>query len=447
MNPSVEGLGARRAALQILDAIIRRGQTLDRVAARERGLAPADQALAIAIAGEALRRMPDIDALIDSATRKRLPDDSKARMVLRVALAQKIGLGTPDHAVVTTALPLIDGGPRRLVHGVLGTLLRRGVSASDSPRLPADVEQRWRAAWGDEVVQPARRQIARRPPLDLTFADASEAETYVAGHQGISLAPNHVRLESSLVTTLPDFESGRWWVQDLAASLPARLIPADAMEVLDLCAAPGGKTMQLAAAGHRVTSVDSSQRRLARLRENLNRTHLDATLVEADALRWSPGRTFDSILLDAPCSATGTFRRHPEVLYRARPTVVSGNAERQAQLLATAAQWLTPGGTLVYSVCSLEPQEGEAAIDAFLAEHSEFRLQRTASPLVGELGGGRPASAGQMTLLSATSADADIAPPPKPPHQGEGFFRILPGLLEAEGGLDGFFIAALVRRG
>src|SRR5512138_1844829 len=145
--PSPEGLPARQAALRILDAVLRRGQTMENAAQAGRGLPPADAALASAIAGEALRLLPDLDALIDSATRQPLPDDSKARTVLRLALAQKIGLGTPDHALVATALPLVDGGPRRLVHGVLGTLLRKGVPTIEAPRLPDAVEDRWRAAW------------------------------------------------------------------------------------------------------------------------------------------------------------------------------------------------------------------------------------------------------------------------------------------------------------
>jgi 16S rRNA (cytosine967-C5)-methyltransferase len=417
--PSVEGVGARRAALQVLDAVLRRGQTLDAAAGAVRNLSAPDHALAIAIAGEALRRLPDLDALIDSATRQRLPDDSKARMVLRLALAQKVGLGTPDHALVATALPLVDGGPRRLVHGVLGTLLRRGVPAMDVPRLPADVEHRWRVAWGDEVVQAARRQIAGRPPLDLTFADGAEASAYAEAHNGVSLAPRHVRLQSSSVTELPGFGDGRWWVQDLAASLPARLIPPHARDILDLCAAPGGKTMQLAAAGHRVTAIDASASRLARLRENLDRTHLEAQLVEADALKWTPAGQYDAILLDAPCSATGTFRRHPEVLYRARPNVIADSAELQRLLLDRAAKWLKAGGTLVYSVCSLEPEEGERVIGDFLAGNPDFTI---GAPHSGEL-------------------------PDFVPISAEGGVRILPGLLEPEGGLDGFFMARLVRAG
>ena len=193
----------------MLDAVLRRGQTLDAAAARIRGLSPPDSGLALAITGETLRRIPDLDTLIDSATRQRLPDDSKARMVLRAALAQKIALGTPDHAVVATALPLVDGGPRRLVHGVLGTLLRRGLPPLDAPHLPDQVEERWAAAWGRDVVEAARRQVAQRPPLDLTFAGNGDAEAYAAANGGISLAPRHVRLASAPVTELPAFGEGK----------------------------------------------------------------------------------------------------------------------------------------------------------------------------------------------------------------------------------------------
>ena len=416
-TPKDQGVPARQAALQLLDGVTRRGQTLEAAGRNVRNLKPADHALALAIAGETLRRMPDLDALIDSATRQRLPDDSKARMVLRLALAQKIGLGTPDHALVATALPLVDGGPRRLVHGVLGTLLRRGIPQMDAPRLPAEVEQRWRSAWGEGVVEAARRQIARRPPLDLTFVDDAEAEAYAKEQDGVTLAPKHVRVRSSSVADLPQFEGGRWWVQDLSASLPARLISQAPREVLDLCAAPGGKTMQLAAAGNGVIAVDASQSRLARLRENLGRTHLEAMLVEANALSWTPERQFDAILLDAPCSATGTFRRHPEVLYRARPKIIAESAELQRRLLLRASQWVKPGGELVYSVCSLEPEEGERVVADFVAAQPGFRID--------------PPRPDELPLFASPST--------------EGWVRILPGVLGDVGGLDGFFMARLVR--
>jgi 16S rRNA (cytosine967-C5)-methyltransferase len=394
----------------MLDAVLRRGRTLDAAAQSSKGLKPEDQGLAVAIAGEALRRLPDLDAVIDSATRQRLPDDSKARTVLRIALAQRIGLGTPEHAVVATALPLVDGGPRRLVHGVLGTLLRRGLPEMGAPHLPDAVEQRWSKAWGDNVVQAARRQIAKRPPLDLSFANDDDAKAFVAEAGGVSLAPRHVRLtDAGTVTELPGFGQGRWWVQDLAASLPARLIPEEAGEVLDLCAAPGGKTMQIAAAGHQVTAVDQAETRLKRLRENLERTHLDAKLVTADAAKWKPDQQFNS--------ATGTFRRHPEVLYRARPQIIRDSVDLQRELLARAASWLKPGGSLVYAVCSLEPDEGEQLIADFYASNSAFRVDPP-----------RPAELPDFVTPSA-----------------EGWVRILPGLIEEQGGLDGFFVARLVR--
>lgn len=415
--PSIEGLAARRAALQMLDQVLRRGRTLEAALQAARDLSQPDRALALAIAGEVLRRIPDLDALIDSATKRALPHDSKARAVLRIALAQKIGLDTPDHALVATALPLVDGGPRRLVHGVLGTLLRRGISVPDAPRLPAAVENRWTTAWGPDVVASARRMIALRPPLDLSFASDADARDF-AHPQGTSLAPRHVRLrDAGAVTELPGYEAGRWWVQDLAASVPARLIPSDRGQVLDLCAAPGGKTMQLASAGQQVTALDVSESRLARLGENLARTGLDARLVAADAMKWRADRAFDAVLVDAPCSATGTFRRHPEILYRASPRIIAESADFQRQLIRKAAALVRPGGVLVYSVCSLEPEEGEKVISDFLAGNRQFRVR----------------APGEEELPGFMTPD------------DSGCVRLLPGMLEGEGGLDGFFAARLVR--
>ena len=408
---NLEGVPAREAALKMLDAILRRGQTMDNAAQHAVNLPPADAALASAIVGETLRRLPDLDLMIDSTTRLALADDAKARMVLRLALAQKIGLGTPDHAIVATALPLVDGGPRKLVHGVLGTLLRQGIAANPLPMLPSPVFERWSRAWGPQVVAAARRGIVSRPALDLSFARDGDYPI------GTALAPRHRRLDdSSSVTRLPGFDEGGWWIQDLAASLPARMVPASAQRVLDACAAPGGKTMQLAAAGHDVTALDRSESRLARLAENLARTGLKATTVVADAREWTPDAPFDAVLLDAPCSATGTFRRHPEVLYRARPEIIVQMAAFQAELLLHAANWVRPGGSLIYAVCSLEPEEGEQQIDAFLRERTDYRLQ----PAVQIVDGVAPDKAGRL--------------------------RILPGMIEDKGGLDGFFAAHLVRK-
>ena len=409
--PSPPGLDERRAALSMLDAVMRRGQTLESAASSVTSrLGAADRRLALAIAGETLRRLPALDTMIDSRTRQPLPDDSKARMVLRLALAQKLALDVPDHAIVATALPLVDGGPRRLVHGVLGSLLRGKLTSENL--LPPSVEERWLAAWGEDVVAAARRMILERPALDISFCDDAAAQGYPLGS---SLAPMHRRLESAAVQGLPGYEDGNWWVQDLASSLPARLIPASARRVLDLCAAPGGKTMQLAAAGHDVTALDRSESRLARLRENLARTGLEATTIPADVVEWKPGDPFDAVLLDAPCSATGTFRRHPEVLYRARDSIIASSAELQSQLLDRAADSLRVGGSLVYAVCSLEPPEGEQQVRAFLDRHRHFRLEPAKTDVAG------------------------LVPSP------EGWLRILPGMLEEQGGLDGFFTAHLVR--
>lgn len=415
-DAAVPGLAARRAALRLLDAVLRRGLPLDAAkAAAVRDLPDRqDQALAQAIAAEVLRRLPDLDALIDSATRNRLADDAKARMVLRIALVQPLMLGTPPHAAIATVLPLVDGGPRKLVHGVFGTLMRKEVALPELPLLPEAVAVRWASAWGDDVVEAARVAIAQQPPLDLSLAN-DEA----VAPDGISLAPRHRRLASGSVTALPGFEEGGWWVQDLAASIPARLLgQGGERSILDLCAAPGGKAMQLAAAGWRVQAVDGSAARLKRLRENLTRTGLSAELIEADIMRWMPKAPVAAVLLDAPCSATGVFRRHPDVLHRVRPKAIADLALAQAAMLARAADWVSPDGLLVYATCSLEPEEGEAQMRSFLAARPDFTL---VPPSADELPAGIPVSP-------------------------EGWVRTLPGMIADQGGLDGFFVARLRRR-
>jgi 16S rRNA (cytosine967-C5)-methyltransferase len=325
---------------------------------------PADRALAHAIASETLRRLPDLDALIDSATRNRLADDAKARLVIRIALVQVLVLGTPEHAAVATALPLVEGGPRRLVHGVLGTLLRRKVRLPEVPTLPEAVALRWQGDWGDAMLALAGEAFATPPPLDLTLKDAAAIDEWVAKLDGESLAPGHVRVpRGTAIPELPGFEDGAWWVQNIAASIPARLLgEGGGGTVLDLCAAPGGKTMQLAAAGWDVTAVDQDRAKLVRLSDNLKRTGLAAQVVQADILKWQPPAPVAAILLDAPCSATGIFARHPDVLHRVRPRDIAALAEIQAAMIARVAGWLEPGGTLVYATCSLERAEGEAQI-------------------------------------------------------------------------------------
>jgi 16S rRNA (cytosine967-C5)-methyltransferase len=288
---------------------------------------------------------------------------------------------------------------------VFSALQRTAASLPPSPTLPPDVAARW-----GERARAIAAGLAELPPLDLTLRDPAETAGWAEKLGGESLAPGHVRLpRGTAVAELPGYAEGLWWVQDLAASLPARLLGAGKdRRALDLCAAPGGKALQLASAGWQVTAVDVSDRRLDRLRENLARTGLAAKIWIADALTWEPAEPFDAILLDAPCTATGTCRRHPDVLHRIGTRQIAAMADLQASLLERAQRWLKPGGALVYAVCSLEREEGEQQV-------------------------------GQVSLppfpITADELPARLRP------TAEGWLRTDPGMLAGQGGLDGFFIA------
>lgn len=403
----IPGHPARKGALKLLDAVLRRGETLDVAAhAALQGLRSGpDKALARALASEVLRWLVDLDALIDSATRQPLPDDAKPRAALRIMLAGWLRLDTPPHAVIATGLPLLSGGPRRLAHGVFSTLVKQGVTLPEVPTLPAPVAARWGAQ-----ASAIAAGLAVPPPLDLTLKDATETAIWAERLGGQSLAPGHVRLpRGTAVENLEGFDQGAWWVQDLAASQPARLLGAgEGRCALDLCAAPGGKALQLAAAGWQVTAVELSAKRAQRIEANLKRTGLNAEIVIADALKWQTEDKFDAVLLDAPCTATGTCRRHPDVLHRIGPRQIAEMAELQQALLERAAQWLKPGGQLVYAVCSLEPEEGEAQAD--------------------------------KVALAKDPIRADELPPGLVPTE-QGWLRTDPAMLADAGGLDGFFVA------
>ena len=403
----IPGFPARKGALKLLDAVLNRGETLDLAAngALQGIRSGPDKALARALAGEALRWLTDLDTLIDSATRLPLASDAKARSVLRLMLAGWLRLETPPHAVIATGLELLTGGPRRLAHGVFSALVKQGVKLPAVPTLPEDVQGRW-----GERADAIAAGLAVPPPLDLTLKDPAGTAEWAERLGGTSLAPGHVRLpRGTAVENLDGFNDGVWWVQDLAASLPARLLgPGEGRRALDLCCAPGGKTMQLAAAGWQVTALDSSAKRLERMQANLDRTATTAELVQADVLDWKPAELFDAVLLDAPCTATGTCRRHPDVLHRIGQRQIAEMTELQAGLLDHAAAWVKPGGRLIYAVCSLEPEEGE-----------DQAARVTLKP--------DPISAGELP--------AGLAP------TAEGWLRTDPGMLADAGGMDGFFMA------
>ncbi|HXQ12682.1 MAG TPA: RsmB/NOP family class I SAM-dependent RNA methyltransferase [Caulobacteraceae bacterium] len=417
-------LAARDAALGVVRAALERRGGLEEALDRPpfANLDERERPFARMLAMTMLRRLGPIDARLSGRMSK--PPPETVRMLLRLGVAQALYLDTPDFAAVDTTVRLAgrDRATRPfkgLINGVLRGLLREAHGEDDPETLaPAWLLARWRAAYGEEEALAIAGMIALEPATDLTLRDPADADALAPALRAMPLPGGSLRTAlRGDVAGWPGYAAGRWWVQDAAAAIPARVLGAQAGEVvLDLCAAPGGKTLQLAAAGARVTALDRSAERLARLTASLARTGLQAETVAADVLSWSDQRKFDAVLLDAPCSATGTFRRHPDVLWASRPGDIGSLASLQSRLLGAGADRVRAGGRLVYCVCSLEPEEGEAQVRAFLERRPDFAVSPIAT---GE--GGAPA----------------------PSVLPSGMLRILPTQLE--GGLDGFFVARFVR--
>ena len=414
------GLPARAAALDLLIAALGKRAGVDEGLNHPAlaALAPRDRAFARALVMATLRRLGAIDNALQARLKK--PPPEIVVQILRLAVAQIFILQTPPHAAVTTAVDLtakVAGPLKGLVNAVLRGLIREPPDLSDPDLFaPQWLYMRWQAAFGAEAARATAAVIAQEPATDLSLKDAQSPASLADDLEAQVLPGGSLRTERrGDVATWPGFAEGLWWVQDASAAVPARLLAVQPGETaLDLCAAPGGKTMQLAAAGAMVTAVDRSAPRLKRVTENLARTGLEAEIVAADAATWPDKRTFDAVLLDAPCSATGTFRRHPDVLWAARPGDIASLAAVQSKLLDTAARRTKPGGRMVYCVCSLEPEEGEGQVAAFLNRTPGFKLE----PIQSGEGGSPPASL-----------------------KADGTLRILPHHLE--GGADGFYAARL----
>jgi 16S rRNA (cytosine967-C5)-methyltransferase len=429
----IEGLAARKVALDLAIAVLERGRLLDEALdgnADFPRLPPRDRGFVRLLLATLLRRLPEIEAALAALLDKPLPRKApRSRLALALGAAQLLHLETPPHAAVSTAVELLgarESGFRGLVNAVLRRLAREGraLPPDEAARIntPAWLWNSWSAAYGEATALAIARQHLLEPPLDLTPRDPAEAATLAAVLGARVLPTGSLRLPPGAgeITRLQGFAAGRWWVQDAAAALPARLLgPVAGRRVADLCAAPGGKTLQLAAAGAAVTALDLSPERLARVRENLKRTGLQAEIVAADLLDWQPGRSFDAVLLDAPCSATGTLRRHPDLARHKVAGQVGELAALQQRMLAAAAALVAPGGSLLYAVCSLEPVEGAGQVEAFLAGRSDFRRQAIV-----------PADVGGLAELLTS----------------EGELRSLPCHLADQGGLDGFYACRLVRK-
>ena len=406
-----EGIAPRAAAVAVLDGVLGEGRMLAQVDDLLAHLPAQDRARAMRLATMVLRRMEAADAVLIPHLRK-VPPVTVVN-ALRLAVVE-IGAGAAAHGVVNAAVEVVRQGKRTgHLTGLVNAVLRKvpgGVPADGAvQKLPRWLRQPMVHAYGREAVAAIEAEHAATPPLDVTVRPGG------TGPEGDMLPNGTVRLRSfGQVTALPGYASGDWWAQDAAASMAVPLLaPVAGERVLDLCAAPGGKTLQLAAAGAQVTAVDMSGPRMARVAENLARTGLTASLVVADALHWQPDGAFDAILLDAPCSATGTIRRHPDLPFVKDGSEVADLVALQAALLDQALGWLKPGGRLVFCTCSLLPEEGEAQLAAALARHPGLRVDRPAMPWVDP---------------------AWITP--------DGGLRLRP---DCWGGMDGFFMARLVR--
>jgi len=439
----VPGLAARRIAADILDGVLHKHRTLDDqldgIGAHPalKTLADRDRALMRRLVATILRRLGTLGHVLSRLLDRGIPTDApRVQSALLIGAAQILWMDVPDHAAVDLSVRLVQADRRAakyagLVNAVLRRCAREGAALIDEVKaqtldIPPWLLNRWIAHYGEATARQIALAISHEPSLDITVK--SDPAQWATRLHGETLPTETVRtLLQGPVTMLPGFNEGQWWVQDAAAALPVRLFGDLAGKTIaDLCAAPGGKTAQLAHGGARVVAVDRSSGRIARLRDNLARLSLHAETAVADALEWHGGNNgagFDGVLVDAPCTSTGTIRRHPDVAWLRQEPDLKALTSLQQRLLQKAVTLLKPGGTLVYCTCSLEPEEGERAITALLAD--ECSLARA------------PIDPSEVSgLAEIVTAEGDLRTLPcHLPHQD-------PRL----GGLDGFYAARLVRR-
>ena len=439
-QPEVPGLTARRIAADILEGVLRRKIALDEQLSGKAahpglaGLADRDRALMRRLAATVLRRLGTLRHLLGGFLDKGFPADApRVETILLIGAAQILWLEVPDHAAVDLSVRLAQADRRAARYaGLINAVLRRVAQSRDSKQAinvardtPKWLLGRWSQHYGADTARAVAAANGHEPPLDLTVK--YDGESWAERLRGRVLPTGTVRtFAHGAISLLPGFTEGAWWVQDAAAALPARLFgDVRGKNAVDLCAAPGGKTAQLAFAGAHVTAVDRSAARLARLRENLARLALQADTIATDVLEWQPsnGAAFDAVLLDAPCSSTGTIRRHPDVPWLKSEADIAVLTALQQRLLDRAVELLKPGGTLVYCVCSLEPEEAEQQIAGLLARNPQLAHAPIDAAEV----------AGRAEFLTA---DGDLRTLPLQ----------LPDPDPRWGGLDGFYAARLTRR-